>query len=58
MAKAPIQPLAWELPYPTDVALKRKKKKKNQQEWPICPGFWNFFLQQQRRGNALTMYAR
>ena len=24
---APIQPLAWELPYTTDVALKRQKKK-------------------------------
>ena len=28
-ATAPFQPLAWELPYATDVALKRPKKKKN-----------------------------
>ena len=27
VAEAAIQPLAWELPYATDVALKRKKKK-------------------------------
>ena len=27
-AAAPIRPLAWELPYLADVALKRKKKKK------------------------------
>ena len=27
-AAAPIQPLAWELPYATGVALKRQKKKK------------------------------
>ena len=25
-AAAPVQPLAWELPYTTDAALKRKKK--------------------------------
>ena len=27
-AAAPIQPLAWELPYAADVALKRPKKKR------------------------------
>ena len=27
-AAAPVQPLAWELPYAVDVALKRKKKMK------------------------------
>ena len=27
-APAPVQPLAWELPYATGVALKRKRKKK------------------------------
>ena len=27
-AAAPIQPLAWEVPYVVSVALKRKKKKK------------------------------
>ena len=27
-AAAPIQPLAWELPYATGAALKKKKKKK------------------------------
>ena len=31
-AVAPIQPLAWELTYATGVALKSKKKKKNQQK--------------------------
>ena len=28
-ATAPIQPLAWELPYATCVALKREKEKQN-----------------------------
>ena len=28
LAVAPIQPLAWELPYAMDAALKKKKKKK------------------------------
>ena len=28
-ATAPIQPLAWELPYAAGVALKRKKKRRN-----------------------------
>ena len=28
-AAAPIQPLAWELPYATGVALKKKKKKES-----------------------------
>ena len=27
-AAAPIQPLAWELPYATNIAIKSKKKKK------------------------------
>ena len=44
-AVALIQPLAWEFPYATGVALKRKKKKKNKMEpedikWRIsgmCP---------------------
>ena len=31
VAAAPIQHLAWELPYATGVALKRKKKKNNYQ---------------------------
>ena len=29
MAVAPIQPLAWELPYAAGVAVKKKKKKKS-----------------------------
>ena len=29
-AVAPIQPLAWELPYAMDMALKKKKKKKKE----------------------------
>ena len=36
-AKAPIQPLAWELPYAADAALKRQKNKKqktNKQKKP------------------------
>ena len=32
-AAAPIQPLAWELPYATSVALK-KKKEKERKKWP------------------------
>ena len=28
-AAAPIQPLAWELPYATGMAIKRKKEKRN-----------------------------
>ena len=42
-AIAPIQPLAWELPYATDVALKRqkkKKKKKRQRENIESDDFW------------------
>ena len=31
-AVAPIQPLAWELPYATDAALKRKKQKTKQKK--------------------------
>lgn len=31
-AAALIQPLAWELPYATDAALKRKKRKEMQRE--------------------------
>ena len=31
-AEAPIQPLAWELPYARGVTLKSKKKKKNPQK--------------------------
>ena len=30
VAVAPIPPLAWELPYPAGVALKKAKKKKKQ----------------------------
>ena len=32
VATAPIQPLAWELPYATGAALKRQKKKKKEEE--------------------------
>jgi len=32
VATAPIQPLAWELPYAAGVALKRPKKKKKEEE--------------------------
>ena len=40
-AAAPIQPLAWELPYATNVALKRKKKnfKTNKQKASRGPDF-------------------
>jgi len=31
VATAPIQPLAWELPYATGAALKRQKKKKEEE---------------------------
>ena len=30
-AEAPIRPLAWELPYATDPALEKKKKKKEKE---------------------------
>ena len=33
-AAAPIRPLAWDLPYATGVALK-KKEKKNEGKWKI-----------------------
>ena len=32
-AAAPIQPLAWELPYARGTALKRKKEKKQYNMW-------------------------
>ena len=32
MARAPIRPLAWELPYAMGAALKRQKKKKKEEE--------------------------
>ena len=32
-AAAPIQPLAWEIPYATGAALKRKSKKKKKKEF-------------------------
>ena len=32
-ARAPIQSLAWELPYTMDVALKSKKKKRKLGDW-------------------------
>ena len=35
-AAAPIRPLAWELPYPEDVALKRKENKKLQKTVTQC----------------------
>ena len=31
VAAAPIQPLAWELPYTTGMTLKRRKKKKERE---------------------------
>ena len=34
-AVAPVQPLAWELPYASNVALKRKKKKEKEKEKKI-----------------------
>ena len=38
-AAAPIQPLAWELPYDTGASLKRKKKKDNNSKIAITsPG--------------------
>ena len=46
VAAAPIQPLAWELPYTAGAALKRKEKKKKkkrinqiQREVLLCPWF-------------------
>jgi len=36
----PIQPLAWELPYATNVALKKKKKKKKIQVARESVYFW------------------
>jgi len=35
-AAAPIQPLAWEHPCATGIALKRKKKKKREREREFC----------------------
>ena len=32
VAVAPVRPLAWELPYAMDTALKRKKKKKKKKK--------------------------
>ena len=39
VAAAPIQPLAWELPFAANAALKRKKKKKKTSSWDILFGF-------------------
>ena len=36
---APIQPLAWDLPYATAVAIKRKEKKKKNSE---TSSFWYY----------------
>ena len=42
-AAAPIRPVAWELPYATGAALKRKKEKKRKKKkitsvYPLIPG--------------------
>ena len=40
VATAPIQPLAWELPYAVGVALKSKKKKKKIKKFFESKRFW------------------